>query len=134
MPAAILPLTIPDLVCENDLDPFGRETTSDLQTLIQDVYHLLKEWPGSNPDDPDRGIGVDQYLSGTANDLGKMCSLIEAQLSEDDRIDSAKTTLDLNADGSLNRILVTIAVGSAVIPLAFGWQDGQFTTLAGGGI
>ncbi len=125
-----LPLTIPDAVCDPDVDPYGRETTSDLQSLIQDVTHVLKELPGSNPDDPDRGVGVDLYLGATAATLNSLCGLIEAQLNVDDRIQSTSATVELQEDDTY-RIKLDIEVGGEIIPLLFGWQAGNFTNLSG---
>lgn len=130
MAGVSLPLTYPDLVCELDLDPFGNETTSDLQSLMQDVFHLLKELPGSNPDDPDRGLGVDQYLSGTADQWPSFCRLAEAQLGQDDRIDTVSCNVTLQADGTY-RIRLDISVNGSVIPLEYGWQDGNFSNFGG---
>ena len=88
-----LPLTYPDIVCLDDMDPFAGETTSDLQNLAQDVLHVLMEMPGSNPDDPSRGVGVDLYLGGTADAFSTLPGAIDTQLSQDDRITSSKTTI-----------------------------------------
>ncbi len=127
-----LPLTYPDLLCVNgDLDPFGGETTSDLQSLIQDIGHILVEDLGSNPDDPNRGIGINNYLNGTVDQFKSLCGLIEAQLRKDNRIHgvSAKVTQDPNG---FFRIRLDIACVEGVIPLTFGWTDGSFTNLSGG--
>lgn len=122
-----LPLTIPDLVCVDDLDPFAGETTSDLQTLIQDVYHLLLEIPGSNPDDPDRGIGASTYLSGTLENFKSLPGRIETQLGTDDRISSVSCTITPQASDNTFTVNLNIGVGTQVIPLQFGWQSGVFT-------
>lgn len=44
-----LPLTYADWVDEDDVDPLGKETTSDLQNLIQDVIHVIEEDPEATP-------------------------------------------------------------------------------------
>lgn len=120
-----LPLTYPDLVCMQDLDPNASETTSDLQNLIQDVYHVLFELLGSNPDDPDRGVGIDQYLSGTLDDLQKATRIIEAQLGEDDRIDtiSANITQNPTTDPFPVSIIIEIGVDGSIITLQYGWES-----------
>lgn len=115
---AILPLTYPDAVCVDDVDPNGNETLSDLQTLAQDVYHLLLEVPGSNLDDPTRGIGVVGYLSGTSVNLLTLPSLIDGQLAKDDRIDSSQTTVVQNADLSYT-ITIQLVASGAVVPLSY---------------
>ncbi len=133
MASVPLPLTYPDLLCVNgDLDPFGGETTSDLQSLIQDVGHLLQEEPGSNPDDPNRGIGVHLYLNGTVDAFKGLSGLIEAQLSEDDRIDGISCKVTTNPNGTF-LLRLDIGVNGTIVPLQYGWQDGNFTNLAGPG-
>ncbi len=130
MSSVPLPLTYPDLACELDCNPFMTETTSDLQNLIQDVLHVLRELPGSNPDDPNRGVGVELYLGGTTDMFTKLCNTIELQLNQDSRIDSTSASATPNTDGTF-LIRIDIAVGASVIPLEFGWQNGNFTNLSG---
>lgn len=132
-PFATLPLSYPDLICDQDVDLYARETTSDLQSLIQDIFHLLKELPGSNPDDPLRGIGIDQYLSSKFNEFQTVAGLIDAQLKQDTRITDSHTTIkaDPNRDGQYF-IGMEVSVGADIIPLEFGWQNGQFTNLTQG--
>ncbi len=129
MPTA-LPFTYPDIVCENDCDPFMRETTSDLQNLIQDVLHVLRELPGSNPDDPTRGVGVELYLGGTVDTFNSLVSTIERQLIQDSRITSCSCAVTSNADGTY-LLRIDLGVGADIIPLSFGWQHGNFTNLSG---
>lgn len=121
MSNAPLPLTAPDWVCDSDVDPLGAETTSDLANLIQDVTHLLLELPGTNPDDPKRGIGIDLYLSGSSVELQTLPGLIEAQLGEDDRIDEVKCELQYQDDVWL--IQLSIAVSGRVLGLQFGYSS-----------
>jgi hypothetical protein len=123
-----LPLTIPDLLCVDDLDPNGGETTSDLQSLAQDIYHLLIEAPGSNPDDPDRGVGVEGLLGNSSANLAAAASTIDTQLRRDDRIDSSKTTLTTNPDGSYNLLIQVVPTGS-VLPLTYGYNYANATGL-----
>lgn len=113
-----LPLTYPDLLCLDDLDPYASETTSDLQNLAQDVHHILLEELGSNPDDPSRGVGVLSYLGADEKLFGTLPGTIDTQLSEDDRINSSTTTAQKRADGSWD-ISIVIKVDESVLPLAF---------------
>ncbi len=131
MPLATLPFTYADLVCELDCDPFMAETTSDLQNLIQDVLHVLKELPGTNPDDPEAGVGVEMYLNGTVGAFNALSGTIEQQLKRDERITDCSCTVATNPDGTF-RLKVGISVDGTVIPLEYGWQNGQFTNLSGG--
>lgn len=98
--ASPLPLTAPDVVCFDDLDLLGTETASDLETLEQDVYHVLIEVPGSNPDDVSRGCGVESILSGPSTRLDGLTTKIESQLRKDDRIDDARAMLTKLPPGS----------------------------------
>jgi len=124
VPPALLPITVPDAVCVLDLDPNGNETTSDLQTLEQDVLHVLIQTLGSNPDDPGRGVGIDQYLSGTQDDLAKLPGVIENQLEEDDRIDGCSAVLGQQADGSW-LLAIQIQVDGSVLSLQYGYVQGS---------
>ena len=102
-----------------DFDPFGRETTSDLQTLSQDVLHVLMEVLNSNLDDPNRGLGVMGYLNGTLSDLQLLPAKIDQQLLDDDRITSSETTIsDVQPDGSY-LISIQIVVNGQVWPLNY---------------
>jgi len=119
-----LPLTYPDLVCDVDLDPFGNETTSDLQSLVQDVTHVLVETLGSNPDDPDRGVGIVNYLSGTADSLRGLPGVIEEQLGRDDRITHVDASVEADSTREFNYIIkVNIAVSGTIIDLQYGYSD-----------
>lgn len=116
-----LPLTYRDLVCDVDLDPFGNETGSDLENLIQDLTHVLVENLGSNPDDPTRGIGISNYLSGTANSLPALCGNIEDQFGRDERVSGVTATANRNADGTY-LISITVQVGATTLPLQYSWS------------
>ena len=119
-----LPLTNPDMVCELDCDPLGAETTSDLQSLIQDVMHILMEDLGSNLDDPNRGVGIYRYLSGTQNDFRNLIATIESQLSSDPRIDSVSAQIQTNTVGIYPyTIVVNLGVNGSIIGLSFGWSS-----------
>jgi len=117
-----LPLTYPDLVFEEDLDPFAAETTSDFQNLVQDVNHLLEELPGTNPDDPLRGVGIETYLSGTLDNLKNLPKIIESQIGEDDRVNSVVCTVTAQTD-STYLILIVIGVAATVLTLEFSWAQ-----------
>jgi hypothetical protein len=91
--SSLLPLTVADLVCIEDLDANGAETTSDMQTLVQDVYHVVIEKIGSNIDDIARGIGAENLLSGDSNALLNLAQVVESQLGEDDRIAGVTATV-----------------------------------------
>jgi hypothetical protein len=122
-----LPLTVPDLVCVDDLDPNGNETKTDLETYAQDVFHQLIELPGSNPDDPDGGIGADQYLSGTIDQISKLPGIVENVLERDDRCDGCSCNI-IDADPATNTPLVVdikIAVDGKVLGLQYGWIQGS---------
>jgi hypothetical protein len=119
-PVPSLPLTIPDLVCEDDLDPFARETTSDLQSLEQDCLHVILEEPDSNLDDPGRGIGIAGLLSGTSVDLALAQSHIDSELQKDDRIDAVRSEVTDQGDGEFD-LIIEIAVGAATLGLSYSY-------------
>ena len=127
-----LPLTTPDLVCMLDLDPNGAETTSDLQSLEQDIFHVLINLLGDNPDDPGRGVGIDQYLSGTLDQIAPLAKIIENQIDQDDRVDSCSCGIIQNDSSSPYPITISIEVGvnGAVIGLQFGWTGSGVVPLS----
>ena len=48
-----------DLLCLDDLDLFATEIDDPIGELEQDLYHRLIELPGTNPDDVNRGLGLE---------------------------------------------------------------------------
>lgn len=128
--ATSLPLTYTDLVCLDDMDPLASETTSDLENMWQDAYHILIEDPGSNPDDIDRGLGISSLLSGDASVLQTLPRLAEQELLKDERIDQVRVQLaqvspgGTYSDGSAAppegayEVLVQIQPAGSVLPTA----------------
>lgn len=120
-----LPLTYPDLVTNPDVDPLAAETQSDLQTLIQDGMHVLQEDLGSNLDDPNRGCGIADYLSGSAQNLQSLAGNIQSQLRDDPRLDSVTAQVIRGYPGSVYpyTILVNLGVNGSVIGVSYGWSS-----------
>lgn len=117
-----LPLTYTDLVCLDDMDPNAAETTSDLQNLLQDIYHVLVEDPASNPDDPTRGVGIDNYLSGTTDQFTGLAGVIDEQLTADTRITKSTTNIQQASSGPFPIIIsIQIEVSGTVIGLQYGY-------------
>jgi hypothetical protein len=48
MTVAQLPRTYAELRWVDDMDPMAAETSSDYESLTQDVFHVIKETLGSN--------------------------------------------------------------------------------------
>lgn len=93
-----------DLRCIDDLTLFADECSSELEELEQDVYHVLIQEQGSNLDDPERGLGLDDLLSDDDHVLDGIAARTEAQVAErDDRIASVAAQLvrDENGDPRL---------------------------------
>lgn len=128
--ANALPLTYTDLVCFDDVDPLASETSSDMQNLAQDVYHIILEGLGTNIDDPTRGVGVQNYLSGTQAQFSAVTSIIEAQLREDPRIDGVQCTLTDNGNNTFN-IDTQIAVAQSIIGVQVLWSNAAGPILSG---
>lgn len=82
---------MPDLTCLDDLDSYMAENASPFDDYLQDCYHRLLEAPGSNPDDPNRGLGLDQMLSGTVDPQIK--ARIEGELKKDSRTQSVQVVI-----------------------------------------
>ncbi len=91
-----------DALCLEDLDLFGTELDDPLAELYQDLFHRLIERPGSNIDDPDRGFGLEQQLSGGVRPADALVTLqhgIEGELRKDDRVHDVKATVTTTAPG-----------------------------------
>jgi hypothetical protein len=102
----------------DDLDPTGAETDSDLESLEQDVVHILAQVLGSNLADPEKGVGAVNYLNGTTVQLEAMPAIIDSQLAEVSRITTSHTTLLTQSDGSF-LVEVEIQVGTDIVNLQF---------------
>jgi hypothetical protein len=120
--AVTVPIT--DALWFDDMDPNGGETSSDLQSLTQDCYHVLLETLGSNLDDPTRGIGVENALSASSTVLLAMPSQIDAQLLRDDRVQSSTTTLSQISTLSWGLKTNVVPVG-AVLPITYSYSPSQ---------
>jgi phage baseplate assembly protein W len=105
-----------DLVGFDDLDQFGSETQSALEELAQDLYHRLIETRGSNLDDPDRGLGIEDMLSGPY-DPG-LTQRIEAELRKDDRVDAVQATITELGDDGAFRIEIEVEANGETVGLA----------------
>ena len=95
-----------DLLAIDDLDAYATETSDPLDELAQDLYHRLIEPPGSNLDDPDRGLGLEDALSGPF-DVPSLKARIEAEMRKDLRVDAAVATLTTPEAGV---VLVDLAI------------------------
>lgn len=126
-----LPLTVSDVVCVLDVDAFGRETTSNLQSLEQDVFHRLIETPGSNPDDPTLGIGVEEMLSGASPVLAHITRNINQQLANNPRIDSVSSTLTKGVDDENGNATYDLGISMVVDGTVTGLT---FTYTSSGGL
>ena len=111
--------TYQELRWAEDMDPNGAETASDLESLEQDVQHIIEEVIGSNLADPDKGVGAVNYLSGTTAQLQAMPSIIDSQLEKVSRITNSASSITIPDDGSDPTISVQVAVGSNVVNLQF---------------
>lgn len=116
-----LPFTYADILNLEDMDPLGGDTASDLQNLVQDCYHALIELPGTNQDDPYRGVGIMNYLSGNTQQFASLPKDIETDFLRDDRIDtcSCSITTDVNDAQTPYRVSIQIGVDGTVLPLDY---------------
>lgn len=80
-----------ELDCYYDMNEFDRELDDPLEELEQDLYHRLVEPPGSNIDDPDRGVGVEDELSGFADP--SLQRRIETDFERDDRVAACRARI-----------------------------------------
>ncbi len=107
---------MPDAICFDDLDEFGRETDDEAEILYQDVIHMLLESFGTNVDAPDRSIGLEDALSGAG--VAGLRHLIETKLESDARIDKASAVLTDLGGGKI-RVSLTLEVNGAELGMVF---------------
>jgi len=112
--AVQVPVT--DFVGMDDLDANGSETASDFQALAQDVYHLLWQSLGSDLDDPTRGVGAEDSLSGTTTQFLRNVGSIDAQLKSDTRIARSETTVNGTS------VSVQILPVGSVLPISYSYS------------
>lgn len=104
-----------DALAFDDLDEFGRELDDPIAELEQDIVHMLFESYGSNPDAPQRSIGLEDALSGPI-DTGLKYQ-IESKLTNDLRIVGAQATLT-KLDGGTVRIDLQIQANESELGIA----------------
>lgn len=123
-----------EIIGFDDLDPNMAETDDPRQQLAQDLYHRLIEERGSNPDDPDRGLGLPQRVNGTVNDDALERDTVE-ELRKDRRVDvgtvSAKVTRTTNGNrGATVRLDVVAYSNAQEIRVGIVFDDDGFRRVA----
>lgn len=101
-----------DMRCYDDADPFGAECLDPLEELEQDLYHRLIEPRGANLDDPGRGLGIEDMLSGPFDSGLKRD--IESELRNDPRVNAVEASLTELSDGAV-RIEIRVEANEGVI-------------------
>lgn len=105
-------MTAPELILLEDMDLYALETTDPLVQIEQDIIHRLIETPGSNPDDPSRGLGLEDQLSGPFDpQLARRC---ETECRKDQRLTSVKVEIT-QTDSVSFRIDLELEVDGAVL-------------------
>jgi hypothetical protein len=105
-----------DLRAFSDLDAFGEECADELEELDQDLYHRLIEPRGSNIDDPDRGLGIEDRLGGPVD--ASLAQDIEDEYRKDERV-SAVAARVTELDASRYRIDIQVDVNEAKLNQTF---------------
>ena len=112
---------VTDLVCTDDLDANGAETTSDLQAFAQDIYHLMIEAFGSNLADPTGGLGLNSLLSGSAQDAKAVLATVDPMIRQDPRTDQSTTTATYDGAGNLTGAQIVVLPVGSLLPIQFSW-------------
>ena len=108
-----------DLACATDLDPLMRELYDDDPRLVaESCIRRLQTPRGALMDDPDYGYDLRLVLRSAAypNKLGALPSLIRAELSKDDRVESLDIKAHFSQDVRAQTIELTIYGTTAVGP------------------
>lgn len=98
----------------DDVDRFGAETEDELENLEQDLFHRLIEPRGSNIDDPDRGLGLEDMLSGPVD--SRLKKKIEVELLKDERVTAVTAEITEIEEGSF-RIEISVEANEKEINL-----------------
>lgn len=106
-------MSAPDLVCWDDLDLYGAETTDDLEQYEQDSYHCLIENRGENLADPNGGLGLEDGLGGPFDPNLK--NDIETELKKDERTDTAEAQISQLTNGQFAIALVAETSDDSVV-------------------
>lgn len=114
-----------DAICYSDLDALGRETDDPVEQFAQDIYHRLVETPGSNADDPDRGLGLDLMLSGPV-EPAVLTRQIEAELLKDERTGAVRATVAEVDGAGAYRIEIEIESAAGDVKIALDNATGLF--------
>jgi hypothetical protein len=105
-----------DIRCGEDLDPFGRDA-SPLQTLAQDLYHLLITNKMALLRDPDWGFGLESYLGRPLPTT--LAFDIENAVRRDDRVSGAQCAITRNAsEVDSYRLDLTVETDEGFLTLA----------------
>lgn len=112
-----------DLLCWDDLDPFGTELNDPLAELEQDLHHRLSEEYGSNPDDLDRGVGIGNRLNGT-DSITDVATDIEADFRKDNRVRRCQATITKGDEPGEYLIDIRVEATEGVLALGYTF-DGQ---------
>ena len=97
-----------------DLDPMATEITDPLEAYAQDMIHRLIEMPGTNPDDPDRGLGLTQMLSGPID--RSIEGRVVSELSKDSRTDEVTAKLSAGDGDGVYLLDVLCTADGALVP------------------
>lgn len=100
-----------DISCDTDCDPTMAEVSGNSTlALAQALVRRLDCPRGQNPDDPDYGIGLRQYLNSpkTANEINALGGQIRLELLKDDRVDTLTVLVVPSQNGTI--LDVTLAV------------------------
>jgi hypothetical protein len=98
------------------MDPFARETVTEYDEIVQDAYHVIEEDNGSNPDDPDRGLGVANSSSKALADVSATTTTsAEKEVERDERIDSCAAMLSVDPTTGLVTLDLDIKVDDQIL-------------------
>lgn len=87
-----------ELRCLNDLDPYLAECADPVEEFRQDVFHQLLEPANSNIDDPERGFGLDDQISGPLR--GGLEKRLAAYYERDARVTKCSASVTRVSNGN----------------------------------
>lgn len=103
-----------DIRAGDDLDPFARDVPP-LETLAQDIYHLLITNKLTLLQDPDWGFGLEDYIGRPIP--GALAYRIETAVRADDRVSDARCVIT-KLDEESYSLTLTVEVDADFLTLA----------------
>ncbi len=104
--------------CMSDADDLFTSTTG-IDLLIQDIYHVVTQRDFLGPGGDDRGIDVRDFIGMSDDELASQAPLVAEVIARDDRIDYADVVLTSTSTNGLLDVTIAVTGYSSLGPFDF---------------